>query len=151
MSVGDVEVTGMYTGFSKDMSTGIMSGLKLPSGTYTAPGLDRDTQIGIWKYQTLSWGIHRGLIYRRQCLAVFPQARWQRPFLYSAAYNPDSGLMEIYKPGYQIDGAAGIIYNNFYNVLGFDKIARAGCKLSHPTGSATAAQPPICLTAVSTG
>ncbi len=31
--------------------------------------------------------------------------------------------MELYKPGYQIDGAAGIIYNNLYNVLGFDKIA----------------------------
>jgi hypothetical protein len=31
--------------------------------------------------------------------------------------------MEVYKPGYQIDGAAGVIYNNLYNVLGFDKIA----------------------------
>ena len=31
--------------------------------------------------------------------------------------------MEVYKPGYQVDGAAGIIYNNLYNVMGFDKIA----------------------------
>ena len=30
--------------------------------------------------------------------------------------------MAVYKPGYQIDGTAGIIYNKLYNVLGFDKI-----------------------------
>jgi hypothetical protein len=31
---------------SKDMSTGITFGLKLPTGIYTAPGIDRDSQIG---------------------------------------------------------------------------------------------------------
>ncbi len=36
----------MYTGFSDDMSKGIIFGLKLPSGSYTAAGFDRDTQIG---------------------------------------------------------------------------------------------------------
>ena len=44
--IGDIEIMGMYTGFFKDMSTGIMFGLKLPTGTFTAPGLDRDSQIG---------------------------------------------------------------------------------------------------------
>ena len=38
-SIGDIEIMGMYTGFFKDMSTGIMFGIKLPSGTFTAPGL----------------------------------------------------------------------------------------------------------------
>jgi hypothetical protein len=123
MSVGDVEVTGMYTGFSKDMSTGLIFGLKLPSGTYTAPGLDRDTQIGSGSTDLILGAYHRGLITGDNAWQYFTQIRWQQPFLYSAAYNPDSGLMEIYKPGFQIDGAAGIIYNNFYNVLGFDKIA----------------------------
>ena len=31
-----MEVMGMYSGFSNDMSTGVIFGLKLPSGTYTA-------------------------------------------------------------------------------------------------------------------
>ena len=37
---------GMYTGFSNDMSKGIIFGVQLPTGNYTAPGFDRDTQIG---------------------------------------------------------------------------------------------------------
>ena len=45
-SVGDIEVAGMYTGFFEDMSTGLTFGLKFPTGTYTANGLDRDSQIG---------------------------------------------------------------------------------------------------------
>jgi hypothetical protein len=122
-SVGDVEVTGMYTGFSQDMSTGIIFGLKLPSGTYTASGLDRDTQIGTGSTDLILGAYHRGLITGDNAWQYFTQIRWQQPFLYSAAFNPDSGLMQLYKPGYQIDGAAGVIYNNLYNVLGFDKIA----------------------------
>ena len=45
---------------------------------------------------------------------------------YRSAINPDTGLNEIYKPGLQVDGAAGILYNNLYNVLGFDKITPLG-------------------------
>ena len=36
--VGDIEIMGMYTGFFKDMSTGLIFGLKLPTGTFTASG-----------------------------------------------------------------------------------------------------------------
>ena len=36
----------MYTGFSKDMSKGLIFGVKLPTGDYTAANFDRDTQIG---------------------------------------------------------------------------------------------------------
>jgi hypothetical protein len=122
-SVGDVEVMGMYTGFSKDLSTGVIFGLKLPSGTYTALGLDRDTQIGSGSTDLILGAYHRGLITGDNHWQYFSQIRWQQPFLYSASFNPDSGLYELYKPGYQVDGAAGIIYNNLYHVLGFDKIA----------------------------
>ena len=44
------------------------------------------------------------------------------PFLYSAAYDSDLGMYTLYKPGYQADGALGVLYNNLYNVFGFDKI-----------------------------
>jgi hypothetical protein len=43
--LGDMDFMGMYTGFSKDMSTGLVFGLKLPTGNYTAHGFDRDTDL----------------------------------------------------------------------------------------------------------
>ena len=44
--IGDIEIMGMYTGFFKDMSTGVIFGIKLPTGTFTAPGIDRDIRSG---------------------------------------------------------------------------------------------------------
>ncbi len=125
---GDIEVMGMYTGFFNDMSTGVIFGLKLPTGTYTAGGLDRDTQIGSGSTDLILGGFHRGMITGDNAWQYFSQARWQQPFLYRAAADPqgffdgNAGVVQLYKPGYQVDGAAGILYNNLYNVLGFDKI-----------------------------
>ncbi|MBV9971298.1 MAG: hypothetical protein JO228_15050 [Xanthobacteraceae bacterium] len=121
-SVGDIELVGMYTGFFDDMSTGVTFGIKLPTGTYTAFGFDRDTQIGTGSTDLLLGGFHRGLITGDNHWQYFSQVRWQVPFLYSAAYDRDLGTYALYKPGYQADGALGVLYNNLYNVLGFDKI-----------------------------
>ncbi len=120
--LGDVEVMGMYTGFFKDMSTGVIFGLKLPTGPYTALGFDRDTQIGSGSTDFILGFFHRGLLTGDNAWQYFTQTRWQVPFWYRAAINPDTGNLELYKPGYQADGAVGILYNNWYNVLGFDKI-----------------------------
>jgi hypothetical protein len=119
---GDAEVMGMYTGFFNDMSTGVIFGLKFPTGLYTANGLDRDTQIGTGSTDLILGLFHRGMITGDNAWQYFGQARWQEPFLYRAAINANTGNLAIYKPGYQVDGAAGILYNNWYNVLGFDKI-----------------------------
>jgi hypothetical protein len=130
--IGDLEVMGIYTGFFKDMSTGVLFGLKLPTGTYTAPGLDRDSQIGTGSTDLILGGFHRGMLSGDNAWQYFSQVRWQQPFLYSAAADPqgffdgNAGVVQIYKPGYQVDGAAGILYNNWYNVLGFDKITPLG-------------------------
>ena len=43
-SLGDIRVMGFYTGFSSDMSSGIIFGLKLPTGDYSYPYFDRDTE-----------------------------------------------------------------------------------------------------------
>ena len=120
--LGDAEVMGMYTGFFKDMSTGVIFGLKLPTGVYTANGFDRDTQIGSGSTDLILGFFHRGLITGDNAWQYFTQTRWQVPFWYRAAIDPDTGNLELYKPGYQADGAVGILYNNWYNVLGFDKI-----------------------------
>jgi hypothetical protein len=123
---GDVEVMGMYTGFFNDMSTGVMFGLKLPTGTYTANGLDRDTQIGTGSTDLLLGGFHRGMITGDNAWQYFSQVMWRQPFLYRSAPDRDTGLPALYKPSYQVDGAVGILYNNWYNVFGFDKITPIG-------------------------
>ena len=46
VSIADIRITGIYTGLSEDMSTGILLGLKLPTGPFNLSLLDRDTQIG---------------------------------------------------------------------------------------------------------
>ena len=126
--IGDIEVMGMYTGFFKDMSTGILFGLKLPTGTFNAPGLDRDTQIGSGSTDLMLGAFHRGLLTGDNAWQHFEQIMWRRPFLYQSAADPqgffdgNAGVVQTYYPGEQIDGAAGILYNNLYHVIGFDKI-----------------------------
>ena len=119
---------GMYTGFFKDMSTGIIFGVKLPTGTYTAPGIDRDTQIGSGSTDLLLGAFHRGLLSGDNAWQYFSQIMWRQPFLYKSAADPQGffdgnpGVVQTYFPGAQIDGSAGIVYNNLYHVLGLDKI-----------------------------
>jgi hypothetical protein len=126
--IGDIEIMGMYTGFFKDMSTGVIFGVKLPSGTYNAPGLDRDTQIGSGSTDLLLGAFHRGMLSGDNAWQYFSQIMLRQPFLYQAAADPqgffdgNAGVVQTYFPGRQIDAAAGILYNNWYHVLGLDKI-----------------------------
>ena len=80
--IGDIEVMGMYTGFFPDMSTGVMFGLKLPTGPYSAPGIDRDTQIGTGSTDLMLGGFHRGLLTGDNAWQYFAQVMWRQPFLY---------------------------------------------------------------------
>jgi len=130
--VGDIEIMGIYTGFFEDMSTGVIVGIKLPTGTFTAPGLDRDTQIGSGSTDLLLGAFHRGMLSGDNAWQYFSQIMLRQPFLYQAAADPqgffdgNAGVVQTYFPGRQIDGAAGILYNNWYHVLGLDKITPLG-------------------------
>jgi len=143
--IGDIEIMGMYTGFFKDMSTGLMFGLKLPTGTFTAPGLDRDSQIGSGSTDLELGAFHRGLLSGDNAWQYFSQIMWRQPLLYQAAADPQGffdgnpGVVQTYYPGMQVDAAAGIVYNNLYHVLGFDKITPLGQVIvshrNHDTGT----------------
>lgn len=132
--IGDVEIMGIYTGFFQDMSTGVEFGVKLPTGPYDTFGIDRDTQIGSGSTDLLLGAFHRGMLTGDNAWQYFGQVMWRQPFLYRAAIdpqaafdgNPTPGIPQTYYPGMQVDGAAGIVYNNLYNVLGFDKITPLG-------------------------
>jgi hypothetical protein len=121
--LADMEITGMYTGFSQDMSTGLIFGLKLPTGNYTAPGFDRDTQLGTGSTDLIVGGFHRAMITGDNAWQYFTQIRALVPLQTRSAFNPDLGTEESYRPGTQVDGAIGLVYNNGYKWLGFDKVA----------------------------
>ena len=141
----DLEVMAMYTGFFSDMSTGVIFGLKLPTGPYTTPGFDRDNQIGSGSTDLLLGGFHRGLLTGDNAWQYFAQAMWRQPFLYRDAADPQGffdgnpGVIQSYHPGLQVDGSIGVLYNNWYNVFGFDKITPLGQVIishrNHDTGT----------------
>jgi hypothetical protein len=148
-SIGDIELMGIYTGFFPDMSTGLEFGIKLPTGTFTAPGIDRDTQIGTGSTDLMLGAFHRGLLTGDNAWQYFMQVMWRQPLLYQDAVDPQGffdgnlGVVQTYYPGMQVDGAAGIVYNNLYHVLGFDKITPlAQVIVSHRNADAGSAADP---------
>jgi hypothetical protein len=121
--LADLEVMGMYTGFSKDLSTGVTFGLKLPTGNFTARGFDRDTQIGTGSTDLLLGAFHRGMITGDNAWQYFGQAKLTTPIATRSAFDTDIGVQADYHPGTQLDGSAGIAYNNWYHVGWLDKVA----------------------------
>jgi hypothetical protein len=97
---GDVRVTGTYTGFSADRSTGLVFGLKLPSGDYTYANFDRDTAIGTGTTDTLLGAWHQGNLSAAYRLNWFAQGLWERAL----------GSRAGYRPGDELDVAIGAYY-----------------------------------------
>jgi hypothetical protein len=126
------------------------------TGVYNAPGLDRDNQIGTGSTDLILGGFHRGMLSGDNAWQYFSQIRYQQPFLYRSAADPQGffdgnlGVVQTYKPAYQLDGAAGIVYNNLYNVLGLDKITPL-FQLIARTAITIVAMPPIRSIAALTG
>jgi hypothetical protein len=104
--IGDVRIEGMYTGFSPDMSQGLMFGLKLPTGSYTAEDawddVDRDSEIGTGSTDLLFGGFDRfGL----------GDSGWQ---------GLVQGMLDVpvlsqvqYRPGTELDLSLGAYYTGF--------------------------------------
>ncbi len=123
-TVGDIELTGMYTGFSSDMSKGLIFGLKLPTGPWKVTGFDRDSNIGSGSTDLILGGFWRGMITGDNAWQYFAQTKLLEPLLTHAVAGPAFGESAgNYVPGMQLDTALGITYNNWYHVGPFDKIA----------------------------
>ncbi|MDA8231059.1 MAG: hypothetical protein M0006_06950 [Magnetospirillum sp.] len=102
-SIGDVRLMGMYTGLSADMSTGILFGAKLPTGDYTYPNFDRDTEIGTGSTDTLLGAYHMGALTTDGAWDWFGQVMWDQPVLFRGGYHP----------GAETDAAVGVYYNGW--------------------------------------
>ncbi len=124
-SVGDIRVEGMYTGFSPDMATGITFGLKLPTGDYTNPNYDRDTQIGTGSTDLLLGAFHRATLDAEGNLSWFVQGHFQHAIATRVATDPGSGLALDYRPGDEVDAVAGLGYS-FGEMGPFTNVALIG-------------------------
>jgi hypothetical protein len=100
-ALGDTRLTGRYTGFSSDLSTGLTLGVKLPTGDWTYPNFDRDSSIGTGTTDLLLGGYHLGNLGAGPHLKWFVEALLDRPF----------NTREGYRPGNEIDAAAGALYD----------------------------------------
>ena len=95
---GDIRVTGMYTGFSPDRSSGLLFGLKLPTGDWTYPGFDRDTEIGTGTTDLLLGGYREWKFAADGAWSGFAQAMADLP----------ANSREGYRPGNELDAAVGV-------------------------------------------
>lgn len=106
-SQGDLRLHALYTGFSPDMSSGLDLGLKLPTGNFSHEDayddVDRDSEIGTGSTDILLGGFRRGNLGQSMKWDWFAQVEADLPVLTQADY----------RPGFEVDGAAGIDYNAF--------------------------------------
>jgi len=100
---GDVRIKGIYAGFSPDLSSGITFGLKLPTGDYTYPNFDRDTEIGTGSTDALLGGYLMGRLPIADQWNWFVNGQLDQPFL----------SRDEYRPGSEFDAVAGIYYNGW--------------------------------------
>jgi hypothetical protein len=97
-AVGDVRVMAVYSGFSADMSTGVLAGVKLPTGDSTYAGFDRDTEIGTGSTDVLLGVYHMGRLSADGRWSWFGQADWDHPFATRGGY----------RPGEEVNAALGV-------------------------------------------
>jgi len=102
-SLGDIRLMGVYSGFSPDMSTGIIFGVKLPTGDHTYPNFDADTEIGSGSTDLLLGAYKTGALTAIQSFSWFAQVLWQHQI----------ATQDHYRPGAEFNGAAGISYNDW--------------------------------------
>lgn len=100
---GDIRLMGVYSGFSPDMSTGLIFGVKLPTGDHTFKGFDTDVEIGSGSTDILLGGYHSGQLDTTGDYVWYAQAMWQRRI--ATQYQ--------YKPGSELNGSVGASYNNW--------------------------------------
>lgn len=104
-SLGDLRITGMYTGFSPDMSTGLILGAKLPTGDWKYANYDRDTQIGTGSTDLLLGGYHLGGFGAKSPYGWFAQVLWDKPLASQGGYRPGAevdGALGVYRQGWQV-------------------------------------------------
>jgi hypothetical protein len=107
VALGDLEIMGVYTGLQANMQTGLIFGLKLPTGEFSSPKgplggteFDRDSLPGTGSTDIILGIYHSGALTDDGRLGYFVQQRAQ----FALATQQD------YRPGNEFDSAAGLDY-----------------------------------------
>jgi len=101
---GDLRLSGLFTGFSPEMSTGLTFGLKLPTGNINESRLSSGTQIG-----TGSTDLLLG-IYHFSPVSGFPNWVWSMDF----QWDHPLFSQNYYVPGDEIVQAFGLRYQDLF-------------------------------------
>jgi len=103
--LGDIRIQGLFTGFSPDLSSGLLFGLKLPTGSYTTNDaygdIDRDSEIGSGSTDLLLGGFRRFNLDADYGWSAFAQGQLDLPLLVRGGY----------RPGAELDAALGAYYS----------------------------------------
>ena len=100
-AIGDVRLTATYSGLARDGSTGVVLGLKLPSGDFKYPDFDRDTEIGTGSTDLLIGGYRGASLGAGGRWSYFMQALGDLPISSQGGYTP----------GREADGAIGVAWH----------------------------------------
>ena len=102
-SLGDIRLMAVYTGLSHDMSTGLIAGVRLPTGDFRAAGFSRDVEIGSGSTGLLLGGYHSG--------SVGGNENWT--YLVQALADLPVAGQDGYMPGDEVDASASITYGGW--------------------------------------
>ncbi len=107
LALGDMQITGIYTGLQPNLQTGLIFGLKLPTGDISGPTgrlggheLDRDTLPGTGSTDIILGVVHNGTLTDDGRFGYYVQQRAQFPVATQGGY----------RPGSEFDSAAGVDY-----------------------------------------
>jgi len=102
-ALGDVRLMVNWSGLSSDMSSGIIAGVKLPTGDSTYANFDSDVEIGSGSTDVLLGAYHSGDITNDGRWGYYGQIMWQHEF----------ATQHDYVPGSELNGAVGVSYQGW--------------------------------------
>ncbi len=112
-ALGDLRITATYSGVFKDHATGVIFGLKLPTGDFRYANFDRDTEIGSGATDLVIGGYHTGGFDTDETWRYFTQIVADLPVASQGGY----------RPGSEVDGAAGVSYGDGRLIGGLFRIS----------------------------
>jgi hypothetical protein len=100
-AMGDIRLNAIWTGLAKDQSVGINLGVKLPSGNWTEPNVERSVQVGTGSTDILFGFYQKHAITKDGHWTWFNQAQLDAPVISQGGYTP----------GIAVDVASGVYYS----------------------------------------
>jgi hypothetical protein len=100
-AMGDIRLNAIWTGLTKDQSIGINLGVKLPSGNWTEPNVERSVQVGTGSTDILFGFYQKHRITSDGLWTWYNQAQLDAPVISQGGYTP----------GIAVDVATGVYYS----------------------------------------